>query len=69
MSAIQKILYATDLSEAAKEAMKWTKDLAAKYKAEVTIIHIIPDSVSRELSSFGADRGQHRPPISSGQIS
>jgi len=56
MSAIQKILYATDLSEAAKEAMKWTKDLAEKYEAEVTIIHVIPDSVSKELSSFGADR-------------
>ncbi len=36
--------------------MKWTKDLAAKYEAEVTIIHVISDSVSKELPSFGADR-------------
>ncbi len=56
MSAVQKILYATDLSETAREAMKWTKDLAGKYDAEVTIIHVIPDSVSKELASFGADR-------------
>ena len=56
MSTIQKILYATDLSETAREAMKWTKDLAAKHEAEVTIIHVIPDSVSKELASFGADR-------------
>ena len=56
MSIIQKILYATDLSETAREAMKWTKDLAAKYEAELTIIHVIPDNVSKELASFGADR-------------
>ena len=36
--------------------MKWTKDLAAKHEAEVTIIHIIPDSVSKDIDSFGADR-------------
>ncbi len=56
MSIIQKILYATDLSETAREGMRWTKDLAAKYEAEVTIIHVIPDNVSKELASFGADR-------------
>lgn len=56
MSTIQKILYATDLSETAKEAMKWAKDLAEKYEAELTIIHVIPDNVSKELASYGADR-------------
>ena len=56
MSTVQKILYATDLSETAKEGMKWTKDLSAKYEAQITIIHVIPDSVSKELASFGADR-------------
>ncbi len=46
MSAVQTILYATDLSETAREAMKWTQNLAVKYEAEVTIIHVIPNNVS-----------------------
>lgn len=55
MAKVNKILYATDLSETAKEAMEWAKSLTDKYDAELTIIHIIPD-VTKEIDSFGADR-------------
>ncbi len=55
MAKIDKILYATDLSETAREAMDWAKSLTDKYDAEMTIIHIIPD-VAKKIDSFGADR-------------
>ena len=55
MSKINRILYATDLSKTAREAMDWTRSLAGKYEAEITIIHIIPD-VDKKIASFGAGR-------------
>ena len=55
MAKVDKILYATDLSETAREAMDWAKSLTDKYDAEMTIIHIIPD-VAKEIDTFGADR-------------
>ena len=55
MEKVKKILYATDLSETAREAMDWAKSLTEKYDAEITIIHIIPD-VAKEIDTFGADR-------------
>ena len=55
MSKINKILYATDLSVNAKEAMDWAKDIAAMNKAEITIIQNLPD-VSKKIATFGADR-------------
>ncbi len=54
MSKITKILYATDLSESAKAALIWAVDLAEKYEAAVTIIHIMPD-----LASMGYDLSVH----------
>ena len=55
MPKVQKILYATDLSETAREAMDWAKSLTDKYDAEISIIHIIPD-IDKEIDAFGADR-------------
>ena len=55
MAKVNKILYATDLSETAREAMGWAKSLTEKYDAEITIIHIIPDVV-KKIDLFGADR-------------
>jgi nucleotide-binding universal stress UspA family protein len=46
---IKKILYATDLSEAAKEAMMYSVSLAYHYNASMTTIHVIPN-VFEELS-------------------
>ena len=55
MSQINKILYATDLSETAKSAMTWSRSLAEKYDADVTVIHIIPE-LYKEFTRFAADR-------------
>lgn len=38
---INKILYATDLSESARHAFGYAADLAAKYKAELTILYVM----------------------------
>lgn len=47
-----KILYATDLSPAARFALKHAASLADRFDAEVTVLHILPDSL--ELLSEGA---------------
>lgn len=46
---IEKILYATDLSEAAREAMKYAVCLSSQYGATMTTLHVIPN-VFEELS-------------------
>ena len=38
---IKKILYATDLSESARYAFGYAADLAAKYKATLTILYVM----------------------------
>ena len=38
---INKILYATDLSESARYAFGYAADLAEKYNATITILHVI----------------------------
>lgn len=38
---INKILYATDLSESARHAFGYAADLAAKYKATLTILYVM----------------------------
>lgn len=60
MSKITKILYATDLSESAKEAFIWAMSLAEKYEAAITIIYVVPD-----LASMGYDLSVH---LNAGQL-
>lgn len=61
---IKKVLYATDLSEPAREAMKYALNMALNYDASISAIHVIPD-IFEELSMntgvemelyFGFDR-------------
>jgi len=40
---IRKILFATDLSENARHAFKYAADIAARYNAEIVILHVIED--------------------------
>ncbi|MEF2230952.1 MAG: universal stress protein [Pseudodesulfovibrio sp.] len=47
-----KILYATDLSPAARLALGHAASLADRFDADVTVLHILPDSL--ELFSEGA---------------
>ena len=39
------ILYATDFSENAKNALAYAKSIAEQYNAEVTLLHVIKDEV------------------------
>jgi nucleotide-binding universal stress UspA family protein len=43
--AIQKILYATDLSPTARHAARYACSLGNQYQARVTVLHVIPDIV------------------------
>ena len=52
---IEDILFATDLSENAAEAIRYAASIAVKYKARVTILHVIPDTFNT-LSSIAGDR-------------
>jgi len=40
---IRKILFATDLSENARYAFKYAADIAARYNAEIVILHVMED--------------------------
>ncbi|MEN8188866.1 MAG: universal stress protein [Thermodesulfobacteriota bacterium] len=52
---IQKILCPTDLSANAQFALGYAMDLAEKYEAEVTLLHVIPDVIKEMSSSMGFD--------------
>lgn len=52
---IQKILYATDLSETARDAMRYAISLAARYEAQMTTLHVIPDLYEEMTLSSGID--------------
>ncbi len=59
MPKINKILYATDLSESAKAALSWAITLAEQAGATVSVIHIIPDVVEEMSASMGYDLVAH----------
>ena len=42
MLPLQKILVPTDFSDTASEALKYSADLANRYDAEVTLLHVYP---------------------------
>ncbi|MBW1650022.1 MAG: universal stress protein [Deltaproteobacteria bacterium] len=48
---IKRILYATDLSETAGYAIRYACSIADKYKAKVTMLHVVPDKLE-ELSAY-----------------
>jgi nucleotide-binding universal stress UspA family protein len=56
---VNRILYATDLSESAKPAFFWAMSLAEQYDAEISIIHVIPDMVEIMSGSMGYDLSIH----------
>jgi len=56
---VNKILYATDLSESAKPAFFWAMSLAEQYDAEISILHVIPDMVEIMSGSMGYDLSTH----------
>lgn len=50
---IQRILYATDLSETARHAARYACGMGEQYHAAVSLVHVIPDVVA----SFSAEAG------------
>ncbi|MDY0162151.1 universal stress protein [Desulfobotulus sp.] len=53
--SIKKILYATDLSETARDAMRYAVSLAGRYGAEMSSLHVIPDIYEEMTLSTGID--------------
>lgn len=59
LPAYSKILYATDLSHAAYRALKHAAALADKFGADVTVMHILPDSLEMFSEGAGMDLADH----------
>lgn len=56
---IKKILYATDLSDTARHAVKYACSLGNRYGAEVTVLHVIPDLLEEFSTGAGFDLMEH----------
>jgi nucleotide-binding universal stress UspA family protein len=54
-----KILYATDLSESARLALRHAVSLAVNYGASMTILHVVPDLVDLMSEDAGFDIETH----------
>jgi ACR3 family arsenite transporter len=52
---INKILCPTDLSQNAQIALSYAMDLAEKFGAELTLLHITPDIIQEMTASMGFD--------------
>jgi len=50
---IKKILFATDLSETARHAVKYACSIGNKYNAQVHAIHVVPDVLDEYSSGTG----------------
>nr|WP_321464423.1 universal stress protein [uncultured Desulfobulbus sp.] len=59
---IKHILYATDLSESARFALRHAASLANRYQAELTMIHVLPDWVELMSEEAGFDIETHFDP-------
>jgi len=56
--SIQKILYATDLSEAAKPAFAYAASMAARYDAGLVILHVIDEQPGLDEKIIGYVRAE-----------
>ncbi|MEZ4527497.1 MAG: universal stress protein [Desulfobacterales bacterium] len=52
---IRQILYATDLSQTARHAVRYACSIASRYGAKVTVLHVIPDRLEELSSDAGTD--------------
>jgi nucleotide-binding universal stress UspA family protein len=55
---IHKILYATDLSVSARHALEYAAVLSDRFGAEVTVLHVLPDSLELISEQVGVDLAQ-----------
>ncbi|MFH2092315.1 MAG: universal stress protein [Pseudomonadota bacterium] len=56
---IQKILFATDISQAAKFAARYACSIGNKYNAKVWAIHVVPDILESYSSGAGINISDH----------
>jgi len=52
---IKKILFATDLSDTARHAVKYACSIGNKYNAQVHAIHVVPDALDEYSTGTGID--------------
>ena len=56
---IQKILYATDLSDTARHAVRYACSIGSRFGAPVTLLHVIPDVLDALSREAGIDLVDH----------
>ena len=56
---ISKILFATDMSQTAKHAVKYACSIGNKYNAQVDVIHVVPNIIDEFASQAGVDLASH----------
>jgi ACR3 family arsenite transporter len=56
---IQKILYATDLSDTARHAVRYACSIGNRFGASVTLLHVIPDVLDALSREAGIDLADH----------
>jgi ACR3 family arsenite efflux pump ArsB/nucleotide-binding universal stress UspA family protein len=56
---LRKILYATDLSQTARHAVRYACSIGNKYDAEVNMLHVVPDALEDYSSGVGIDLGEN----------
>ncbi|UTF51615.1 universal stress protein [Desulfomicrobium sp. ZS1] len=59
LPSYKNILYATDLSESARLALRHAVSLAGRYDAAMTILHVVPDLVELMSEDAGFDIESH----------
>ncbi|MFH1985174.1 MAG: universal stress protein [Pseudomonadota bacterium] len=57
--SIQKILYATDLSQTARHAVRYACSIGNSFGASVTVLHVIPDVLESLSREAGIDLADH----------
>jgi nucleotide-binding universal stress UspA family protein len=59
LPSYKKILYATDISPAARQALGHAAALADRFDADVTALHVLPDSLELLSENAGMDLAEH----------
>ncbi|MCB2145080.1 MAG: universal stress protein [Deltaproteobacteria bacterium] len=59
LPSIQKVLYATDLSDTARHAIRYACILGNSFGASVTLLHVIPDLLEALSRKAGIDLADH----------
>lgn len=51
----RKILYATDLSETARHAIRYACGIGVRHQADITVLHVVPDALKQYSDGAGSD--------------